>query len=49
MNNNTSPIITKVWSFCNPLRDVGVGKVDYFFPDPIIQPIVAPIIADITM
>jgi len=25
MSNNTSSIVSKVWSFCNPLRDVGVG------------------------
>ena len=31
MNNNTSSIVSKVWSFCNPLRDVGVGYGDYFF------------------
>jgi type I restriction enzyme M protein len=29
MSNNTSSIISKVWSFCNPLRDVGVGYGDY--------------------
>ena len=29
MSNNTSAIISKVWSFCNPLRDVGVGYGDY--------------------
>lgn len=29
MNNNTSSIVSKVWSFCNPLRDVGVGYGDY--------------------
>lgn len=28
-NNNTSAIISKVWSFCNPLRDIGVGYGDY--------------------
>lgn len=27
--NNTSAIISKVWSFCNPLRDIGVGYGDY--------------------
>ena len=27
--NNTSSIVSKVWSFCNPLRDVGVGYGDY--------------------
>ena len=27
--NNTSIIISKVWSFCNPLRDIGVGYGDY--------------------
>lgn len=27
--NNTSTIISKVWSFCNPLRDIGVGYGDY--------------------
>jgi type I restriction enzyme M protein len=26
---NTSTIVSKVWSFCNPLRDVGVGYGDY--------------------
>jgi type I restriction enzyme M protein len=25
----TSAIVSKVWSFCNPLRDVGVGYGDY--------------------
>lgn len=25
MSNNTNSIVSKVWSFCNPLRDVGVG------------------------
>jgi len=29
MNNNTSSTVSKVWSFCNPLRDVVVGKGDY--------------------
>ena len=29
MSNNTSSIVSKVWSFCNPLRDVGVGYDDY--------------------
>ncbi|HEV8080006.1 MAG TPA: class I SAM-dependent DNA methyltransferase [Chitinophagaceae bacterium] len=29
MNNNTSSIVSKVWSFCNPLRDIGVGYGDY--------------------
>lgn len=28
-NENTSSIVSKVWSFCNPLRDVGVGYGDY--------------------
>jgi len=28
-DNNTSAIISKVWSFCNPLRDIGVGYGDY--------------------
>mgnify|MGYP001806708300 CR=1 FL=1 len=27
--NNTASIISKVWSFCNPLRDIGVGYGDY--------------------
>ena len=26
---STSSIVSKVWSFCNPLRDVGVGYGDY--------------------
>lgn len=26
---NTSAIVSKVWSFCNPLRDIGVGYGDY--------------------
>jgi type I restriction enzyme M protein len=29
MSNNTSSIVSRVWSFCNPLRDVGVGYGDY--------------------
>jgi type I restriction enzyme M protein len=29
MSNNISSIVSKVWSFCNPLRDVGVGYGDY--------------------
>jgi type I restriction enzyme M protein len=29
MSNNTSSIVSKVWSFCNPLRDVGVGYGNY--------------------
>ena len=29
MSENTSAIISKVWSFCNPLRDIGVGYGDY--------------------
>jgi len=29
MSPNTSSIVSKVWSFCNPLRDVGVGYGDY--------------------
>ena len=28
-DNNTSAIVSKVWSFCNPLRDIGVGYGDY--------------------
>ena len=28
-NENTSGIISKVWSFCNTLRDDGVGYGDY--------------------
>ena len=27
--SNTNSIVSKVWSFCNPLRDVGVGYGDY--------------------
>ena len=27
--NNTSGIISKIWSFCNTLRDDGVGYGDY--------------------
>ncbi|RPH89763.1 MAG: SAM-dependent DNA methyltransferase, partial [Calditrichaeota bacterium] len=29
MSSSTSIIVSKVWSFCNPLRDVGVGYGDY--------------------
>ena len=29
MSKNTESIVSKVWSFCNPLRDVGVGYGDY--------------------
>jgi type I restriction enzyme M protein len=29
MNNNTSSIVSKVWSYCNVLRDDGVGYGDY--------------------
>ena len=29
MRNNTFSIVSKVWSFCNPLRDLGVGCGDY--------------------
>jgi type I restriction enzyme M protein len=29
MTQNTSSIVSKVWAFCNPLRDVGVGYGDY--------------------
>jgi type I restriction enzyme M protein len=29
MSNNTSSIVSKVWSFCNLLHDVGVGYGDY--------------------
>lgn len=29
MSNNTSSIVSKVWSFCNPLRDVGMGYSYY--------------------
>jgi len=28
-NENTSAIVSEVWSFCNPLRDIGVGYGDY--------------------
>ena len=28
-NENTSAIVSKVWSFCNPLRDIGMGYSDY--------------------
>lgn len=30
MTETTVSITSKVWSFCNPLRDVGVGYGDYF-------------------
>jgi type I restriction enzyme M protein len=29
MNDSASSIISKVWSFCNTLRDDGVGYGDY--------------------
>src|ERR1035437_4886580 len=29
VKRNTNSIVSKVWSFCNPLRDVGVGYGDY--------------------
>ena len=29
MENNTASIVSKVWSFCNTLRDDGVGYGDY--------------------
>ena len=29
MSNNKSSIVNKVWSFCNPLRDIGIGYGDY--------------------
>jgi type I restriction enzyme M protein len=29
MSDSTSSIVSKVWSFCNPLRDVGVSYGDY--------------------
>jgi type I restriction enzyme M protein len=29
MSNNNSAIVSKVWSFCNTLRDDGVGYGDY--------------------
>lgn len=29
MNDNSSSIISKVWSFCNTLRDDGVSYGDY--------------------
>ena len=29
MSNNNSTIVSKVWSFCNTLRDDGVGYGDY--------------------
>src|SRR3989338_9942818 len=29
MNNNSATIVSKVWSFCNTLRDDGVGYGDY--------------------
>ncbi|MFA5819518.1 MAG: hypothetical protein WC854_09595 [Bacteroidales bacterium] len=29
MSNNTSSIVSKVWLFCIPLRDEGVGYGDY--------------------
>jgi type I restriction enzyme M protein len=28
-SNNTSSIVSKVWAFCNTLRDDGVGYGDY--------------------
>ncbi len=28
-NGNTSAILNKVWSFCNSLRNIGVGYGDY--------------------
>lgn len=29
MSDNNSAIVSKVWSFCNTLRDDGVGYGDY--------------------
>jgi hypothetical protein len=29
MTNNTSSIVSKVRSFCNPLRDAGIGYGDF--------------------
>jgi len=29
VNENASEIVHKVWSFYNPLRDIGVGYGDY--------------------
>jgi type I restriction enzyme M protein len=29
MNNSTSSIVSKIWAFCNTLRDDGVGYGDY--------------------
>ena len=29
MSNNNSAIVSKVWAFCNTLRDDGVGYGDY--------------------
>ncbi len=29
MSNNTSSIVSKIWAFCNTLRDDGVGYGDY--------------------
>lgn len=29
MSNNSSGIVSKVWAFCNTLRDDGVGYGDY--------------------
>ena len=28
-NNNSAGVISKIWSFCNTLRDDGVGYGDY--------------------
>jgi type I restriction enzyme M protein len=28
-NNNSSSIVSKIWAFCNTLRDDGVGYGDY--------------------
>jgi len=29
MSDNNSAIVSKVWSFCNTIRDDGVGYGDY--------------------
>ncbi len=34
--NTTSGIISKVWSFCNTLRDDGVGYGDYLEHLPVV-------------
>jgi len=52
MSNNTSSIVSKVWSFCNPLRNIGVGYCDFGVESTlviIVEPLIQTLLQDVTL